>query len=939
MAIILGVVGLIFGGLLGGIPGAAIFCVAGALLGRWIGSNDEQRKREAPAKRAATGAPSPVAAERPALDDFESLREEVLSLRGRVEQLEAGRAPARPVEAAPVAEPAMPAAAPQAEWGMPPKVETWTEAKMEPAPAPFSTAPESAPAAVEPAASAPAPAEPAPPSRLWNLLFGGNAMVRVGIVVLFFGVAFLMKYAAEHVHVPIELRLAGVAFGAIVMLVVGWRLRERAGGYGLVLQGGGVGVLYLVVFGGFRLWHLLPPELAFGLLVAIAFGSAVLAVAQDSRALAIAGVSGGFLAPLLASTGHGSHVMLFGFYLVLNLGVVAVAWYKAWRPLNLVAFAFAFVIGAYWGSAYYRPEHYATTQPFLIVFFLLYVAIAVLFALRRAEGRLDYVDSALVFGVPLVAAGLQFGLIREIEYGAAWSALALGAFYVLLARALWTQHREALQLLAEGFVALGVGFATLAIPLAFDGRWTAASWALEGAAALWVGTRQKRLLPQVFGLLLQPAAGIAFLAGAPGVRASLAVLNSHFVGGITIAWSGLFCAWVLWRWRDAARGWEPTAAALMLAWGVLWWLASGWQEISRFAPAKDMVKALQLSYATASALLFLAAQRQFAWPAMSFAANALLAVMAGFAVLWAPHAHPFAAYGYAAWPASFVVLYWVVLRVEPDVPAGLVQANHCVALWLLAALAGWECAWQLDDVVGEGRIWAQIGRPVVPAVLAAWIVTRGENAVWPPGLHRRLYLAYALAPVMVALWLWVLYINYASNGNPAPLPYLPLLNPLDLSVALIAVVYLMWRRALERVGMPEPLWSLLRAAPAWLGATAFIWANGVLLRSLHHWADVPFRLNAMLRSTLVQASFSVFWTVLAMGAMVFANRRRSRPLWVCGAALLGVVVVKLFLFDLERLGGVERIVSFIAVGILLLVIGYIAPVPPRSEASPVEKAP
>jgi uncharacterized membrane protein len=278
-----------------------------------------------------------------------------------------------------------------------------------------------------------------------------------------------------------------------------------------------------------------------------------------------------------------------------------------------------------------------------------------------------------------------------------------------------------------------------------------------------------------------------------------------------------------------------------------------------------------------------------------------------------------------------MVLYWVILRVEPDVPEGLVKANHCVALWLLAALAGWECAWQLDTAVGEGRIWSQIGRPVVPAVLAAWIVTRAEDARWPLGTHRRLYLAYALVPVMIALWLWVLYINFASNGDPAPLPYLPLLNPLDLAVALIAVVFLLWRRALEHGGMPEPLWSVLRAAPAWLGATAFVWANGVLLRSLHHWADVPFRLSAMLRSTLVQASFSVFWTLLAMGAMIFANRRRARSLWVCGAALLGVVVVKLFIFDLERISGVERIVSFIAVGILLLVIGYIAPVPPRTE--------
>ena len=187
---------------------------------------------------------------------------------------------------------------------------------------------------------------------------------------------------------------------------------------------------------------------------------------------------------------------------------------------------------------------------------------------------------------------------------------------------------------------------------------------------------------------------------------------------------------------------------------------------------------------------------------------------------------------------------------------------------------------------------------------------------------------------MVALWLWVIYINFASNGNPAPLPYVPLLNPLDLAVALVAIVFLIWRRALGGFENPAPLADLLRAAPAWLGATAFIWANGVLLRSLHHWAEVPFRLDAMLRSTLVQASFSVFWSLLALGAMLFANRRRSRPFWVCGAVLLGIVVVKLFVLDLSRIGGMERIFSFIGVGVLLLVVGYVAPVPPRNEEKP-----
>jgi uncharacterized membrane protein len=65
--------------------------------------------------------------------------------------------------------------------------------------------------------------------------------------------------------------------------------------------------------------------------------------------------------------------------------------------------------------------------------------------------------------------------------------------------------------------------------------------------------------------------------------------------------------------------------------------------------------------------------------------------------------------------------------------------------------------------------------------------------------------------------------------------------------------------------------------------------------------------------------------------MLIANRLKYRAAWIGGAALLAVVVVKLFVVDLSQVGGVERIVSFIGVGVLLLIIGYVAPVPPRRE--------
>ncbi len=60
---------------------------------------------------------------------------------------------------------------------------------------------------------------------------------------------------------------------------------------------------------------------------------------------------------------------LSSYYLLLNGGVLAIAWFRSWRILNLVGFGFTFVIGSLWGYQFYRPEFFASTEPFLVAFF------------------------------------------------------------------------------------------------------------------------------------------------------------------------------------------------------------------------------------------------------------------------------------------------------------------------------------------------------------------------------------------------------------------------------------------------------------------------------------------------------------------------------------------------------------------------------------------
>jgi uncharacterized membrane protein len=904
-----------------GVVAAALGAAIGWFVGRWVAG---------PADEAA-----PLAPQVPRAPIEPDLREEVEQLKRRVHALErrlAGEAagvPSVPVGAVP-----LPAERLEAS---PPRIATGALAAQpvtaEVAPAAAPPASLSEPERRETAATAAPSLADQWIGRARDWLLGGNTVVRVGVIVLFFGVAFLLKYAYEHTRVPIELRLVAVAAGAVALLVLGWRLRATRPGYALALQGGGVGVLYLTIFAAFRLYALLPPAAALVLLTGVAAFSAALAILQDSRSLAILGASGGFLAPILTSTGGGNHVMLFSYYALLNAGILAVAWHKSWRSLNVLGFAFTFVIGALWGHRYYQPNHFATTEPFLVLFFLFYVAIPVLFARREAPRLNHYLDGTLVFGVPLVAFGLQLALVRDIEYGAAWSAAALGAFYIALAWAVFRSTGAGLRLLVEAFLALGIGFATLAIPLAFEGRWTAAVWAVEGAALVWVGCRQDRRLARVFGIVLQFAAGAAFVADFDRGGSAFPVLNAAFLGHVLLAAAGLYSSRLIGVRGGSAHFEDVRGPAVLFAWGAAWWLAGGLRDIDRFVAERyELAAALLFVAATCAAFAWIA--RRLDWRISRLAALAItpaMALAAGLAAVTT--SHPLGDLGFVAWPVAFAVHGFVLRREEEACPRWSAAA-HPVGLWLLAALGAWELGWWVQRIFAASDVWRLVAWALVPGALLALVALRADRIAWPVAKNLHAYLFTAGAPLAAYLVGWTLFVNATSTGNPAPLPYLPVLNPLDLAEAGALLVAATWFTEATARGVLAPSPDARRFAFAGFGLAAFVWANGVLLRTLHHWAGVPFSTAAMTRSVLVQASFSIFWTLLALAAMVFATRRGLRPLWIAGAALMAVVVAKLFLVDLSNAGGIARIVSFLVVGVLMLVIGYFSPVPPKEREMP-----
>ena len=238
------------------------------------------------------------------------------------------------------------------------------------------------------------------------------------------------------------------------------------------------------------------------------------------------------------------------------------------------------------------------------------------------------------------------------------------------------------------------------------------------------------------------------------------------------------------------------------------------------------------------------------------------------------------------WPVG---AYWITRALEGS-GADPAWANFLPAWLMMGGLA-----WVMRRVRADG--W-----PVAP--VAAWY----RDVLLPLGC------AWSL--LLVAVW------NVTQDGAMAPLPYVPLANPLDLTSVFALLLCVAGYRLKQAQLLPYRPQLLAAGAIA-----AYAWLNLALLRTVSHYLDVPYRAEALFASQFVQAMLSLLWSVTALLMMRHAARRQLRQLWIAGAVLLGVVVAKLFLVDLSNVGGVERIVSFLGVGALMVGIGYLAPFP------------
>ena len=789
---------------------------------------------------------------------------------------------------------------------------------------------------------------------------GGNAIVRVGVIILLVGIVLLLRLANELFTIPIEVRLGAVAVGGVALTLIGLKLRQKRRSYAISLQGAGLAIVYFTLFAAYRLYEILPPSLAFALLAILAVVSATFALMQNALPLALLAFGGGFLAPLLTSTGSNNLVGLFSYYLLLNVALAWLAHYKTWKVLNVLGAFMTFGMAGYLGWMSYETDMRWPLEGLLLAHLALYLFIVVrysqqLVAAQQAlplenQATATTVDSTLLFGVPLMGFALQAGLMRDIPYALALSSAILSGIYLALGYRLFYKNKQ-LQLLTEGVLALSIGFMALVIPLALDATWTAVGWAVQGTALVWLGQRQNRIWSVRFGILLQVLSacvlGWLYLKGndlvlplmvysaclficAVLLRPSQSItshsaLDANFVDTDFVDISSVDSKRSDALFNNKAYGsfkFIIQPSFLMLVWS---FIASQFMlvELQNWVTNNDYywpVSSLELGiYPLIFGFVSLLIGWRFVWPQLSYFLKLLLGIVTLYAgLLWLDY-YPallddkllllglIAGYGLFG--------YLLLVRYQrQQVPVRIVQAMFALGLLVFSSV-WWLINWSAEPEV------AGIILPLV--ILAALIYFKPSIA----GTSTKLMLHDLSIPVGVALWVWMIAASQQASGQLLGLPYIPFLNLLDFCLIAAGVVLYYLINYLPNTGLPYAK----RGAQAALGIAGFMALTGMIVRTLHQWAGTPLWLDGAWYNDLVQTSLTIVWTLGALLLTGLASKYAWREVWLVGIVLLVIVVAKLLFIDLSNAATVARIVSFIGAGLIMLLIGYIAPLPPATS--------
>jgi len=317
---------------------------------------------------------------------------------------------------------------------------------------------------------------------------GENLINKIGIAILVLGIGYFVKFAIDQDWInEIGRVFIGILAGGL-LIGLAHRLRNTLAAFSSVLVGGGLAVLYFTIAIAFHEYGLFSQTAAFLIMVVITGFSILLSVSYNRVELAVISIIGGFATPFMLSTGAGNYQVLFTYILILNVGMLVLAYLKGWRILNVIAYIFTIILFGGWLSTRVvglKDAPYLGALVFGTVFYIIFFLMNIINNLKEkarfspAEISILLSNTFLYFAAGMLVLGnLQNGLYRGL-FTVAIAVFNFGFAFVLF------RNQKADRNLIYLLIGLVVTFISLAVPIQLEGNYITMFWALEAVLLLW----------------------------------------------------------------------------------------------------------------------------------------------------------------------------------------------------------------------------------------------------------------------------------------------------------------------------------------------------------------------------------------------------------------------------------------------------------------------
>ncbi len=332
----------------------------------------------------------------------------------------------------------------------------------------------------------------------WEFLLGRNWFAIIGGIAIVLGIGFFLKLAFDNNWISDTGRvILGIVVG-LAFLGGGEYAQRRVPRWAQAVTASGAAILYLSIYAAFGLYRLIPAELSFILLAVVVTAAVLLALRYESIVIALLGVVGAFISPVLLGTDLPDVRFVLAYILLVDIGILAISAFRNWRWLTLVGWVGSYGIFSYWliDLPGYDPvfAHLALSG-----IFLTFAAAMPLYHIlwRRTPGAADLTLMTInAAGYSLLTPVI---LWEDYEGWFGLIAVSLALLYGIFALA--AHLRKGVPFTVTVFsLAFASVFLALAFPLQFSGHSVALGWAAQGAATVWLGFYIRRWQTRAFGI-------------------------------------------------------------------------------------------------------------------------------------------------------------------------------------------------------------------------------------------------------------------------------------------------------------------------------------------------------------------------------------------------------------------------------------------------------